>query len=174
MWGTSLFPSAPQDAKEVFSCQGFSEKILLNPQKYPFRREGDRLRQARKALGLTLKAFAARLGVTPQSYGSYENGRAQVPPLKRVAIAEALGAAVAAIWGDEGGTERNVSRAASPTAVREASPAYQVTPLPVLDGFPRTGSSVDGLLWAVEQMSRTITGMVQEARRPEPPKGKRS
>lgn len=51
----------------------------------------DKLRQARKAAGLTQKEVAERIGVVESTYCGYETGKRQPDPIKISAIAAVLG-----------------------------------------------------------------------------------
>lgn len=147
----SCFPFALHNGKEVFLCQGVWENLLPRPITAPFRVYGDRLRAAREAAGFKVGECADRLRISRQSYGSYENGRALPPALKRPTIAAALGTTEGAIWGDGESTERNAPR---PRLVRER---------PYGHNTPTTPAAA--IYYAVSQMMDTCADLSREAAR---------
>ena len=65
-----------------------------------------KLRERRKALGLTLEELAARIGTSKQTIHRYENGQiSNIPPEKVEALAEALRTTPAALMGWQGAGE---------------------------------------------------------------------
>ena len=61
---------------------------------------GERIRELRKAHGLTQGELAKRLGVTQALIASYESARRAIPLRKLCALAEALGISLEEIIGD--------------------------------------------------------------------------
>lgn len=55
---------------------------------------GERLRAARAALGLTQDELGQQIGVNQRTLAAYENGVRVIPPLRLLALADALGVPV--------------------------------------------------------------------------------
>lgn len=62
---------------------------------------GKKIREARKAAGLTQKELAAKLGIVPNSISQYENGTRNAKPATLRRIAEAIGCTLFDLAGDD-------------------------------------------------------------------------
>ena len=62
---------------------------------------GKKIREARKAAGLTQKELAAKLGIVPNSISQYENGTRNAKPATLRRIAEAIGCNLFDLIGDD-------------------------------------------------------------------------
>lgn len=62
---------------------------------------GKKIREARKAAGLTQKELAAKLGIVPNSISQYENGTRNAKPATLRRIAEAIGCSLQDLIGDD-------------------------------------------------------------------------
>lgn len=74
---------------------------VLTEDRSPSGQLGSRLRQWRKAKGLTQEALAEQVGVSKPAISSWEKGRAQPRPARAAAVAKALGVPVQSLFADE-------------------------------------------------------------------------
>ncbi len=106
---------------------GFLALIMQSDEQF-LRDIGERIRELRKARGMTQSELAGRLGVTQALIASYESARRSVPLRKLCLLAEALGVSI----------EDCIGRAA-PRQRRKPGPPSQIErKLMELEKLPRS------------------------------------
>lgn len=79
---------------------------------------GERLRERRKALGLSLEELAEALGISYQQMQKYENGRNRVAAGRLYELAKRLGTSIPYFYEDAPGVEAHHAHAAAEGAAR--------------------------------------------------------
>jgi transcriptional regulator with XRE-family HTH domain len=90
---------------------------------------GTRMRDARKAAGLSQEDIARRAGVTLKAIGEVERGEVQDPHYSTLSgIASALGMTVAELVGEESGVDAGKAEAPTPGPSRSGEPSFNDVP----------------------------------------------
>lgn len=107
---------------------------------------GQRIRECRKAAGLTQKALAPRIGCSFQQLQKYETGQNRVAASRLCAIADALGVSVLFFFAGAGDTARDWEHALV-EAFRALPPPKRLTATSVIRdmaGMPQVEGKADG------------------------------
>jgi transcriptional regulator with XRE-family HTH domain len=111
---------------------------------------GRRVRERRRALGLTMQELAAALGVPYQQLHKYETGANRLSAGRLFLLAEALGVGVAHFFGEDGADE-----GATPTGHRRAQ-------LDLVRNFARIPDRQQRE--AVARLARTLADLGEDVR----------